>query len=175
MLVRVVPADASAVFVVAIARPHPGWLCRLAARAWLPAPSRFGDICAPHVDWSSGGCRRGVRSLSAIRRTDFHVCAPGHSHDDPGGWCGRRPTSRRAPALQGPIDRPASPCSAWRRFFPLVEPLPFLLFSQHRIRIQPGGPPGRQDAGQEHGRRQATAADPPSVATSTPATPKTSA
>jgi integrase/recombinase XerD len=26
--------------------------------------------------------RRGVRSLSAIRRTDFQVCAPGHSQDD---------------------------------------------------------------------------------------------
>ena len=24
--------------------------------------------------------------------------------------------------------------------------------SQHRIRVQPGGPPGRQDAGHEHGR-----------------------
>jgi integrase/recombinase XerD len=27
--------------------------------------------------------RRGLRSLSAMRRTDFHVCAPGHSQDDP--------------------------------------------------------------------------------------------
>ncbi len=27
--------------------------------------------------------RRGVRSLRAISRTDFHVCAPGHAHDDP--------------------------------------------------------------------------------------------
>ena len=27
--------------------------------------------------------RRGRRSLSAIRRTDFQVCAPGHSQDDP--------------------------------------------------------------------------------------------
>ena len=27
--------------------------------------------------------RRGLRSLSAIRRTDFQVCAPGHSQDDP--------------------------------------------------------------------------------------------
>jgi integrase/recombinase XerD len=27
--------------------------------------------------------RRGVRSVSAIRRTDFQVCAPGHSQDDP--------------------------------------------------------------------------------------------
>jgi site-specific recombinase XerD len=28
-------------------------------------------------------CRRGVRSLRAIRRTDFQVCAPGRSQDDP--------------------------------------------------------------------------------------------
>lgn len=28
-------------------------------------------------------CCRGRRSLSAIRRTDFQVCAPGHSQDDP--------------------------------------------------------------------------------------------
>jgi site-specific recombinase XerD len=27
--------------------------------------------------------RRGLRSISAIRRTDFQVCAPGHSQDDP--------------------------------------------------------------------------------------------
>lgn len=27
--------------------------------------------------------RRGFRSLSAIRRTDFQICAPGHSQDDP--------------------------------------------------------------------------------------------
>ncbi len=27
--------------------------------------------------------RRGVRSLRAISRTDFHVCAPGHAHEDP--------------------------------------------------------------------------------------------
>ena len=27
--------------------------------------------------------RRGVRSLSAIRPTDFQICAPGHSQDDP--------------------------------------------------------------------------------------------
>jgi integrase/recombinase XerD len=27
--------------------------------------------------------RRGLRSLSAVRRMDFHVCAPGHSQDDP--------------------------------------------------------------------------------------------
>src|SRR4051812_39818620 len=30
-----------------------------------------------------GWRRRGLRSLSAIRRTDFQVGAPGHSHDDP--------------------------------------------------------------------------------------------
>src|SRR6266849_3573129 len=27
--------------------------------------------------------RRGARSLRALRRTDFHVCAPGHAHEDP--------------------------------------------------------------------------------------------
>src|SRR5215208_4145337 len=27
--------------------------------------------------------RRGLRSLSAVRRTEFQVCAPGHSQDDP--------------------------------------------------------------------------------------------
>ena len=34
--------------------------------------------------------RRGFRSLSAIRRTDFQVCAPGHSQDDPDLAAGAR-------------------------------------------------------------------------------------
>ena len=34
--------------------------------------------------------RRGVRSLSTIRRTDFQVCAPGHSQDDPDLAAGAR-------------------------------------------------------------------------------------
>ena len=55
-----------------------GWLQdrgypRIAVRRHLRAARRLEQRWA----------RRGRRSLSAIRRTDFQICAPGHAHDDP--------------------------------------------------------------------------------------------
>ena len=62
-----------------------GWLhargySRVAVRRHLRAARRLEQR------W----LRRGLRSLSAIRRADFHVCAPGHSQEDPDLAAGAR-------------------------------------------------------------------------------------
>lgn len=52
----------------------------LVARGYPPTPVRRHVRAAGRLErrWR----RRGVRTLGAIHRSDFHVCAPGHSQDD---------------------------------------------------------------------------------------------
>ena len=110
-----------------------------------------------HGDFTQGRSRRSSSARGAVRRSGAHgrwlpVSARPMSTGDCRN-CASVPTrARLGSRLRARRLHRFSRPSAAVPSRPSGRPPYFLLFSQHRIRVQPGGPPGRQDAGQEHGR-----------------------